>query len=256
MSEANNNLSAENTNSSKQVTEQVTEKISPEQQSIPNLDREAEKEIDWHKLAHKLREHNRKLLKKVFQLEQEIQESNQALEEQTKRSRSNDLYAAKQAETINQYQEEIAELQQKMAGYQQAHNSQKAISESLTQKLEDSQQKITSLEQECGELKASNQLKNDELLEQKQQLQELNIRFQRQQQSLLEYKAKNPDTNVSQPIKAWSADPVEGINVKPKVPSPLKSPDWPAPAIAKRQSPINSIAAVQLPRFPRQAEGE
>ena len=76
-----------------------------------------DREIDWHRLAHKLREHNRKLLKKVFQLEQEIIESNKALEEHIKRSRSNDLYLAKQGDIFNEYQEEIAELGQKITTY-------------------------------------------------------------------------------------------------------------------------------------------
>ena len=215
-----------------------------------------EKEIDWHKLAHKLREHNRKLLKKVFQLEQEIIESNKALEEHIKRSRSNDIYVAKQAETINNYQEELAELSQQITVYQQEKSSQEFVIDNLQQRLTISEQNTDKLKQQYSELQTAKELQNRELLEKKQQIQELNTRFNRQQQYLLEYKANNNGRLTSQPIKAWSTDTPEKVPVKMAVSPKITSTDWPAPAIANTPAPINSIAAIQLPKFPRQAEGE
>ena len=215
-----------------------------------------EKEINWHKLAHKLREHNRKLLKKVFQLEQEIIESNKALEEHIKRSRSNDIYVAKQAETINKYQEELAELSQQITIYQQEKSSQEFVMDNLQQRLTISEQNADELKQQYSELEAAKKLQNQQLLAKNQQLQELNTRFNRQQQYLLEYKAHQNGRLASKPIKAWSADNTEKASVKTAVSPTINSTDWPAPAIANSQTQINSIAAIQLPMFPRQAEGE
>lgn len=215
-----------------------------------------DREIDWHRLAHKLREHNRKLLKKVFQLEQEIIESNKALEEHIKRSRSNDLYVAKQADIINEYQEEIAELGQKITTYQQEKSSQKFVIDNLENKLNISERNNSKLEQKCNELQQEKDLQTRELLEKEQQIQELNIRFNRQQQYLLQYRANKNNRTTSQPIKAWSAENIEKKSPTTVVSPKINATDWATPAIAKKQAKINSIAAVQLPRFPRQAENE
>lgn len=252
MSEANNNLSAENLIfpiSSEQ-------NLSSESKLISNTPKD--QDIDWHKLAHKLREHNRKLLKKVFQLEQEVIESEQALKEQKKLSHSNDLYAAKQAEKINHYQEQIADLAQKIETSHQETHSQQVVIETLTQQLDSSQQKAAKLEKECTELQEVNKTKSERLLAQQQQIQELTNRLNRQQQHI-PHKQSDPERVASQPIKPWSAN-IEAASFKSAVFSPevnpLKPNDWPAPAISHPNKQINSIAAVKLPRFPRQAEAE
>jgi hypothetical protein len=214
-----------------------------------------EKDIDWHKLAHKLREHNRKLLKQVFQLEQALIESDRALEDQKEISRSQDLLAAKQAEKINRYQVEIDGMLQKIEAHERLSFERKTIIKTLTLELETSQKKATKLETECTELMVSNEAKDRELQDTKQKLQELNIRYNRQQQHLLKSKTKDNGKVSSQPIKAWSADPTVTQPAITATNSGTIS-DWPSPAIAETPKQIESIAAVQLPKFSRQAEGE
>lgn len=254
MSEANHNLSIENP-----ITSTNTENNSFLQcETIVECNQE--KEINLHKFAHKLREHNRKLLKKVFQLEQEVIESNQSLEEQKKISQNHYLCVAKQADKINQYQEEIAELVEQLTAYKQKNQSQQVMVEKLTQKLESSQQKAEKLEKDYTELVTINNNKTKELIEKKQQIHELNLRFQRQQQYLLEQKNTHQEKIAIQPIKAWSASSIE---TKTETATPLaaeinspNTPDWPAPAIATKTTQSKSLAGVKLPQFPRRAEAE
>lgn len=215
-----------------------------------------EKNIDWHKLAHKLREHNRKLFKQVFQLEQTLTESDRALEEQKETSQRQDLFAAKQAEKINCYQVAIDEISQKIEFYERGSFNQKTVIETLTKELETAQKKVSRLETECSELKTYNDAKERELQETKQQLQELNVRYNRQQQHLLKFKTKETKKVGSQPIKAWSADSTVTQPATSAVNNKAKNTDWFAPEISKTPKQIESIAAVQLPKFSRQAEGE
>lgn len=250
MSEANTNPSPENL----VPFTSLEENINSEVKAVPIEAKE--KDIDWHKLAHKLREQNRKLLKQVFQLEQSLIESDRTLEEQKEISQRQDSLAAKQAEKINSYQEEIDEILQKIESQEQGSLKQKAVIETLTQELETSQQKVSELQAECTELMVYTEAKEQELQETKQQLQELNIRYQRQQQNLLRFKTTEIKKASSQPIKAWSADSSVVQPAASTVKKPQKNSDWPAPAIAKSPKEIESIAAVQLPKFSRQAEGE
>lgn len=254
MSEANYSPSTDNS-----IASNTSEQNSVlESQLIAETNRE--KEINLQKFAHKLREHNRKLLKKVFQLEQEIIESNQALEEQRKISQNHYLCVAKQAEKINQYQEENSELLQQLAADRQKNHSQKAMVANLNQQLESSQQKASKLEKDYAELQAVSHATNSELLDKQQQIQELTNRLNRQKQYLLEPKNSNYEKPASQPIKAWSANSIETTPLKTTALAselePPKTPDWPAPAIAKNLTPNKSLAAVKLPQFPRRTEGE
>lgn len=249
MSEANTNPSEKNLVPFTSLEENINAEVTVSLET-------KEKDIDWHKLAHKLREHNRKLFKQVFQLEQALIESNRTLVEQKEISQSQDLLAAKQAEKINHYQVEIDEILQKIESHEQASLKQKAVIETLTKELETSQQKVSELKAECTELMVYTEAKEQELQETKQQLQKLNIRYHRQQQHLLKSKTKETKKVSSQPIKAWSADSPVARSVTPTATNPEQISDWPSPAIAKTPKQIESIAAVQLPNFSRQAEGE
>ena len=246
MSEVNHNLSEDNTISS----------IASPQDISTSTTNHQEKEIDWHKLAHKLREHNRKLLKKVFQLEQEIIESNQALEEQQKIAKSHDLYTASQAEKINDYQEQITTLIEKIALYEQQEEHQQSTVAILSQQLKIMEEKTDKLEKDCDKLKVLNEKQEEDITAKKQQIQELNTRYYRQQQYLLEHKASKQETNSNQPIQAWSGLNASNAAALASEVATAYGRDWPAPAIAKTQQKLKSIAAIQLPKFPRKAEGE
>lgn len=249
MSEANTNPSSENL----VPFTSIEENINSEAKAIPV---EAKEDIDWHKLAHKLREQNRKLLKQVIQLEQALIESDRTLQEQKEISQRQDSFAAKQAEKINGCQEEIDEILQKIEVYEQANFSQKNVNENLIKELEITQKKVAELETECSEFKEYNNAKDRELQKTKQQLQELNIRYNRQQQHLLKSKTKETKKVDSQPIKAWSANSSVTKPAASAANEREKNADWFAPTISKTSEQIESIAAVQLPKFSRKAEGE
>jgi len=270
----------------------------------------SQKKIDWHKLAHKLREHNRQLLKKIFKLEQEIAEVNNRLGEQIHRSQRTDLLIAQQAEELNCDREEIARLVGELEKSQQEKQSQQSFIENLSHQLKESQEQIAQLERECAFLQENCNKQTQELIVKEEQTQELNSRLHRQQSYTLQYKAaldqylnissvptktKN-EQKVSEPsfrfgtkpIQAWSialegkeiaapkasylnlptensADHLPSKSSKQEAPvSPKigtadngtqsKETNWPSPAIAtaNAEKKPKSLAAVDLPRFPRQ----
>ncbi len=145
--------------------------------------------IDWHKLAHKLREHNRKLLKKVFQLEQEVAETNNRISEHKVRSQSTDMLIAQQAEEINHNQEEIAHILQQLETSQQEAHSQQVLIDSLSKQLETANEQCAQLERECTLVQEKYNKQTHELFIKTQQVQELSARLNRQQRYTLQYKA-------------------------------------------------------------------
>ena len=252
-----------------------------------------QKNIDWQKLAHKLREHNRKLLKRVFTLEQEVAEVQNRCKEQNNQFLKNNLLVEQQAEKLNEHQEEVARLLQEVENSQQKLQEQQALAKNLSQQLEISQQETAKIERECAKLQSSNQEKDCKIVATNKQIQELQNRLDHQQQNTIKYRAalekyistgdfpqqtvpscSLPRINNSEPIKSWS----ETHNQSKK---PIVSPDlaefaehsktspliakkdttsknnsnWPAPEIAtvNKENKPKSIAAVQLPRFPRKS---
>lgn len=268
----------------------------------------SQKKIDWHKLAHKLREHNRQLLKKIFKLEQEIADVNNRLEEQINRSQRTDLLIAQQAEELNCDREEISRLVRELEGSQQEKQSQQSFIEDLSKQLEGSQEQIAQLERECAFLQENCNKQTQELIVKEEQSKELNSRLQRQQSYTLQYKAAlDQYLNISasdknepklsepsfrfgtKPIQAWSialeqketsatktsylnlptekaADNLPSQSSKQEAPvssknsasdreTQSKESNWPSPAIATANADKKpkSLAAVELPRFPRHA---
>jgi chromosome segregation ATPase len=252
-------------------------------------------EIDWHKLAHKLREHNRKLLKKVFKLEQELAEVTNIVQQQNQRSQNTDTLIAQQAKELNQNQEEIANLIAQIETLQQEEQNQALLNENLSKQLQASQQQIAQLERECALIQENYNNKTHELLAKEQLAQELDARLHRQQRYTLQYKTaldryieyanssatdSAPTNSIkanNQPIQAWSErsrreakehpltslKSTEPSNVTPfKHPNssesnqpPFKETNWPSPVIntVNTEKKPKSLAAVELPKFPRQS---
>ena len=252
-----------------------------------------QKNIDWQKLAHKLREHNRKLLKRVFTLEQEVAEAQNKCKEQNDQFLKSNLLVEQQAEKLNDHQEEVAGLLQELENSQQQLQEQQALAKDLSQKLEISQQEIAKMEREFTKLQNSNNEKEYKIVVTNKQLQELQTRLDRQQQNTIKYRAalekyistgdfpqqtvpsfSLPRINNSEPIKSWSethnqsekplvspdlVEFAEHSEVSPliakKEASSKSNSNWPAPEIAtvNKDNKPKSIAAVQLPRFPRKS---
>lgn len=251
-----------------------------------------QKNIDWQKLAHKLREHNRKLLKRVFILEQEVVEAKNRGQEQDNQFVTNNLLLEQQAEKLNEHQEEVAHLLQEVDTVQQKLREQQALTKDLTQQLEISQQEAAKMERECTKLQDANNEKDYKLVAANKQIKELQNRLDRQQQNTIKYRAalekyistgdfpheKVPSSSFpqligSEPIKSWAETHDHGSaplvakdlevpeysEVSPlvaKKEAPAKSnSNWPAPEIAviKKENQPKSIAAVKLPSFPRKS---
>ncbi|BAU65514.1 hypothetical protein STA3757_29020 [Stanieria sp. NIES-3757] len=252
-------------------------------------------EIDWHKLAHKLREHNRKLLKKVFKLEQELAEVTNLVQKQTQRSQNTDTLIAQQAKELNQNQEEIANLIAQIETLQQEEQNQKLLNENLSKQLQASQQQIAQLERECALIQENYNNKTHELLAKEQLAQELDARLHRQQRYTLQYKTaldryieyansssvdSTPTNSIkanNKPIQAWSersrgeakehsvtslkssepsnVTPFKNSNSSESNQPPLKETNWPSPVIntVNTEKKPKSLAAVELPKFPRQS---
>lgn len=272
------NLAAENGDTSANLSPPVLEQKnnSPETQKTQN--------IDWHKLAHKLREHNRKLLKKVFHLEQEVAETNNRINEHKVRSQSTDMLIAQQAEEINHNQEEIAHLIQELETSQQEVHTQNVLVESLSKQLEKANENFAQLERDCALLQEKDNQQTHNLLIKTQQLQELSARLNRQQRYTLQYKAALDnyldvassghvaETKVDgdllhthpQPIQAWSQLQANqetstikssnlGIHLEPELQPTTKNhkENWPSPIITSvdNDKKPKSLAAVELPTF-------
>lgn len=264
--------------------EQNKTQLSSESQSTGSTT----KNIDWQKLAHKLREHNRKLLKRVFILEQEVVEAQNRGEEQDNQFVTNNLLLEQQAEKLNEHQEEVAHLLQEVESSQQKLQEQRALTKDLNQQLKISQQETAKIERECTRLQDSNNEKDYKIVAINKQIKELQNRLDRQQQNTLKYRAalekyistgdfpqetvpssSFPQLINSEPIKSWSDSSDHGTApliargieapeyaeaVIPKKETTTKNnSNWPAPEIVatKKENQPKSIAAVKLPSFPR-----
>lgn len=145
--------------------------------------------MNWQKVAHKLREYNRKLLKKVFRLEQEIAEIDNKFNKHLEKSKNSDLLVANQAEEIKGCQEKIALLSQKLTSSEQQTSNQETIISNLSQQYNLSQKQAAQLERECTLLQEKYDYKTYELDAKEQETKELKIKLSQQQQCALQYKA-------------------------------------------------------------------
>ena len=289
MNDATDNIFSSDSpsNSNSQDSLQSQEQIQSDEQTTPASDASHNK-IDWQQLAHKLREHNRKLLKKVFNLEQNLIDVTSQVQKQTELCRQKELTVTEQTEKLHLSQEKVADLLQQQEQEQQEIKSQQVLIENLSQQLQTSQQQAAKLERECAIIQENYNQKNSELLSLTEQKKELEFRLYRQQQKTLQYKAvlekynaiekpleKLPSIKLlsqinHQPIQPWS-DNSEELRINNMLPNLTNSetdkivekspdsesletpqiPDWPAPEIAKTstEKPSKSIAGVKLPKF-------
>jgi DNA repair exonuclease SbcCD ATPase subunit len=292
MSEPNSNATPFDSQSRDEVTESCMEAS-----QNPDTTGSSAKKMNWQKVAHKLREYNRKLLKQVFKLEQDIAEIDNRFKKHLEKSQSSDLLAAQQAEEIKGYQEEICLLTQELDNSQQKVRTKETKIQNLEQKLELSQQQVAQLERECTFLQENYNQKTYELITQEKETEELQSRLSRQQQYVLQYKAdldryinqvaipettkeaisansipkNNIPKNNNKPIQPWSttiseprislpqthSKPLSVSHIAHQPAETIKATteiaQWSLPAIAKSNQgkKPQSLAAVNLPQFPR-----
>lgn len=229
------------------------------------------KKMDWQNVAHKLREYNRKLLKKVFKLEQDLADTENKYKVQNEKSQNSDRILAQQAKEIKEFQEQVVRLSEQLTTAQQETQSQKTLVENLSEQLRESQKQTAQLERECALLQETCNHQSYQLIAKTQQTEELSNRLTRQQRYTLQYKAaldnylnqvKTPESEKLEithksavevknpPIKPWSSSSKDTsislpstkgktLEVKPlshqhqSESSTAKTTEWPAPEIAK-----------------------
>ena len=146
--------------------------------------------MNWQKVAHKLREHNRKLYKNIFRLEQELAELDNKFNKYVEKSQSSDLLLAQQAEEIEQYQENIALLTQQLTSSQQQIENRDSAIEQLSERYELSQKQVAQFERECTLLQEQYNHQAFELAAKERENQELQVQLSQQQRHALQQEAE------------------------------------------------------------------
>ncbi len=198
--------------------------------------------MNWHKVAHKLREYNRKLLKKVFRLEQELAEIDNKYNKYVEKSQTSDLLVAQQAEEIKTYQEQIAAMSQQLTNSQQQIESRETVISNLSQQYELSQKQTAQLERECTLLQENYAQQACELAAKVKETKELQTKLNQQQRYALQYKAelkrqidKPPvlNTVISEPLVSHSPSYANNRSIKPWSTSRIPEPKISLPQTAK-----------------------
>lgn len=285
----------------------LSKPIAPSSETHQNLEsnESSSQNMDWQKVAHKLREYNRKLLKQVFRLEQELAEVDNRFNKYVEKTQNSDLLVAQQAEEIRQFQENIALLSQQTASSEKQVQTQEAVITNLSQQLELSQNQTAQIERECTLLQEEYNKKTYELVTKEKQVKELQTRLSQQQRYALQYKAELkryqdqaavsiskretkketvPSSNrnsSSRSIKPWSTStsktkislpqtqpqstPIHRIVAKASetVKTNADIAPWSTSSVSSRKAsePVKStkshkpksLAAIDLPTFPRQS---
>ena len=249
------------------------------------------RKTDWQKVAHKLREHNRKLYKNIFRLEQELAELDNKFNKYVEKSQNSDLFLAQQAEEIKQYQENIALLTQQLATSQDRVKKRDCDIKQVSEQHQLSQNQTTQLEREYTSLQEKYDRQALKLAARDRENQELNLQLSQQQQTVLHQEAElkryreaetsrkassrqqnYPHNKYIQPWKTSAlAEPKIAIpkskpaqtrtaTTKAAANIATKSPAIPNRLEAKISSKVSnttkgkkpqSLAAVDLPTFPR-----
>lgn len=216
MSEVNHNATSFNSESilsdqsertveQNEVTETVSGSVVKQHLSVPEVARQTNeaqtnaataspeplsRKMDWQKVAHKLREHNRKLYKNIFRLEQELAELDNKFNKYVEKSQNSDLLLAQQAEEIKQYQENIALLTQQLASSQEQIEERDSSIKRVSQQQELSQTQTAQLERECTLLQEKQDRQTLELAAKDRENQELQIQLSQQQRTVLQQEAE------------------------------------------------------------------
>ncbi|MBV5261036.1 hypothetical protein FLX56_21715 [Synechococcus moorigangaii CMS01] len=193
---------------------------------------------DGYVIAHKLRQHNRELVKTVVQLEEALAESQEKLQAHIIRSRSADNLIAQQSEELNASQEQISQLGQALEqAKQNAREYQEMLAE-LEYKFQASQAQLAKIERECSLLQESYNEQQQKLFAAEQEIKDLQVRLQRQQRFTLQYKSaldECADIPVETNHSNGDVSMPKGPQIQPwsEAAEPAMAEELPTPAIAK-----------------------
>lgn len=146
--------------------------------------------MDWQRVAHKLREYNRKLLKKVFRLEQELAEIDNKYNKSVEKSKNSDMLLVQQAEELKSDREKMAVMIEQLADSQQQFDDRELIIKQISEQHELSQQQAAQLERECTLLQEKYNQKAFELVAKEKENQELQSELSQQQHTVLQLEAQ------------------------------------------------------------------
>jgi len=213
MSEANNNSISFSSESNKEfvaTNNQQPKNFEAKTSNSLNTS-QSEQKMNWQKVAHKLREYNRKLLKQVFRLEQELAEVNNKFNKHTEKSQNSDLLVAQQESELQNYQKQIAILTQHLtASQKQIEQKEHAVNE-LSQQYELSQQETARLERDCTLLQEKYTQNSYELIAKEQENQKLQEKLNQQQRSTLQYQAELKRDREKRTIPSKTIAPREPV---------------------------------------------
>ena len=181
--------------SSPEVSESLANQLEftecPEQEASPTEDADSlSAKMNWQRVAHKLREYNRKLLKKVFRLEQELAEVDNRFKKHVEKSENTDSLLVRQAEELEESQAKIALLVEKLANSQQQMEERELIIKQVSEQHELSQQQAAQLERECTLIQEKHNQKAFDLVAKEQENQALQSELDRLQHSALQQEAE------------------------------------------------------------------
>ena len=166
-----------------------------------------EHKMNWQKVAHKLREYNRKLLKKVFRLEQELADIDNKFNKCIEKSKSSDLLVAQQERELRKYQEETELFESHLAEHQATIKQKEIILNELSEQYQLAQQEAAQLERDCALLQENYNHQVYELTVKDKEIKELKDKLNQQQRSALQYKAElqryqeQTNTTIATPAK-------------------------------------------------------
>lgn len=176
------------------------------EQNIPKINQELLENVNWYRVACKIREQNRQLETKILDLETSLIETNKRLETQQRLCNSADDLIEQKTQELDNYEMEISQLSHKLDQANQGYQNQQIFIESLSQQLHTAQEKVARLEREWALLQDNYAHQKQTLLQVEKQNKELEIRLQRQQHYTLQFKAA-----LDQCLKAPSSENLEKI---------------------------------------------
>ena len=218
----------------------------------------------WLAIAYKLRQQNCQLIKKVVELEQQLEENQRQFSSQQQQITNADLLTAQNQQELNLAQQQITRLLQELADSHQVVQQQQVLIDNHEKKLASMQVSITQLEQENVRLKGLYQQQAEQLLQSQQHFQELNTRLLRQQQQNLQLKAalkqlggvpdsqqtdelENQGTSASSiEIKPWSSQTETATEADNNLSN--SSPSAPGESAEPHKKPT-SMAEIKLPNI-------
>ena len=178
------------TETSESVVENSHLSAGTKQDSTTQNSKPLTQKMDWQKVAHKLREHNRKLYKNIFRLEQELADLDNKFNKYVEKSQNSDLLLAQQAEEIKKYQENVSLLTQQLTTSQKQIEDRELSIERLSEQYQLSQKQTAQLERECTLLQETYNHQRFELTTKERENQELQAQLSQHQQNALQREAE------------------------------------------------------------------